>query len=160
MAQTQAWLLDLDGQQHVAVGLRHMEEFISLDEAEIMHIPLAAPYTRGMLRWRDHVVPLIDPAVVLATDAPAPAGVLVLTYQSVPGEALRHGAILLRQHPRMLIVSSDMARAIPDSQVWEMLANACLDVDGEAVPVLEVARFFSTALKALTAHRTYDAAAA
>jgi len=153
MAQTKAWLMELDAEYFSAIGNQHMEEYIISADIEIMPVPLAPDYSPGVMLWRNQIIPVIDLVRVLNPQAHLPdemSGVMVLAYQEAPGALLQHGAVVLRGAPQNILVDGDMACPLPaHPAAWRKLAVACISSSDKAVPILKVQSLFSSSLRRL-----------
>ncbi len=152
MTQARAWILPAGAGKQAAVGNRHMMQYIAAAEVKLVPLPLAPRYAAGLMVWRQQILPVIDIAELLepGKNTGTTAGIMVLAYQEGPGEPLKHGAVALCAAPKNVWVSNDMARPIPgDHVVWRSLAVACFSHEGRLAPVLDVARLFSGALRAV-----------
>jgi chemotaxis signal transduction protein len=155
MAQSKAWILDLNDEDCVAIGNQQMVEYILASDVKIMPLPLTPAYSLGVLAWREQMIPVIDIGRLLSNpgaELPAMTGVMVLAYQQAPGEPIEHGAIVLRSAPRDITVNSDMSCPLPiASAAWKTLAIACFSDQGHEIPVLNAKQVFSSAI-----HKVYE----
>lgn len=145
LQHSRAWLLTAG--VDFAVAERHMVEYLT--SPQIINVPLRPPHCAGVTIWREHWIPVLD-FIDLAQANPPPAAagalvhVVVLAYQFAPGEALHHGALVVRAPPREALVSDAMACPLPDDlgalQRW---ACACFSLEGKAIPIVDVTRLFS-----------------
>ena len=88
-----AWLLEFARNRVAAVGLHELVEVLS--RPKLFHIPMASRRCHQALVWRDQILPVVDLASELSSDADegeqTGAVTAIAVYQTVPGEALRHG---------------------------------------------------------------------
>jgi chemotaxis signal transduction protein len=152
MSEVNAWLLDLGGGLHGAVGDREMIHVLP-DPPTLHQIPQSPGYCRQVLVWQGEVLPLMDLAKRLAPEptgaAEAAAGtrnlVGIAVFQRYPGEAPQYGALLLRRMPARIAVSDADACDLPESlQVMRPFSASCFSYQKVGpVPVLDLHRVFS-----------------
>jgi len=160
MSSVDAWLLNLGDGLHGAVGEREMIHVLP-DAPTLYQIPQSPGYCRQVLVWQGEVLPLMDlakrlPCGMLGT----PDGVVgmrdlvvIAAFQEHPGEAPRHGALLLRGMPVRIAVSDADACELPASlRAWRPYLLSCFAYSNVGpVPVLDLRRVFS-----LSPIGTYD----
>jgi chemotaxis signal transduction protein len=152
MSAVNAWLLDLGGGLHGAVGDREMIHVLP-DPPTLHEIPQSPGYCRQVLVWQGEVLPLMDLAKRLSpepTDAPDPVSgrrdlVGVAVFQRERGEAPQYGCLLLRSMPARIAVSDADACELPDSlEAMRPFSVSCFsDTKIGPVPVLDLHRVFS-----------------
>jgi len=149
MNEVNAWLLDLGGGLHGAVGELEMVHVLP-DAPAIYEIPQSPDYCRQVLIWQGEVLPLMDLAKRLAPGMVGPPdGVrdraVIAAFQRHPGEEPHHGGLLLRGMPVRIAVSDTEACELPESlQAWRPYAMSCFDYLGIGpVPVLNLHGVFS-----------------
>lgn len=142
LQQSRAWLLTAG--VDFAIAERHMVEYLL--SPQIIDVPLRPPHCSGVMIWRERWIPVLD----MAQANPEPGGegelthVVVLAYQFAPGEALHHGALVVRAPPREALVTDAMACAPPDDlAALQHLVCACFAHEEKAIPVVDVTRLFS-----------------
>ena len=118
-----------------------------LDHPTTVDVPGAAYACDRLLHWRDQWLPLLDLAVMLAahrSEYQMPNRyALVVAWQHAPGAALAYGAIGLPLLPRVVEASDAAQCPLPvDSDLWPLLALACFEHEGHAVPVLDTLALF------------------
>jgi len=147
MSEATAWLLDLGGGLHAAVGEREMLHLLP-DPPTLYRIPQSPPYCCKVLLWEGEILPLMELArripvrEVVRTEG---RGLIaIIAFQEQPGAASRHGALLLNAPPVRIRVGDAQACALPEpASVWRRLAIACFEQAGRGpVPVLDLARLF------------------
>ncbi len=124
---------------HTTVGL--------IECPTVLTVPGAPYYCHGMIAWQDRRIPLLDLNTLLRAYQEAiepPIGhVLVLAYQSAPGQPLEYGAVCARALVRMIEVADSQQCDLPgDSDLWPWISLSCFEHEGHAVPVLDTARLF------------------
>lgn len=147
-ASTRAWILDVAAGWHIAVGSRHVIEYLLSPEATA--IPLAPAHCQGMLVWRDRLIPLVDLRPLLdmqKTSRHEPRRALILGYWDSSRQAVRYGALVVRTAPTDVAVSDDMACPLPEEPaVIKHLCRSCIVRRDEIIPILDTARLFSQPL--------------
>ena len=152
MSTVNAWMLDLGGGLHAAVGEREMIHVLP-DAPTLYQIPQSPSHCRQVLVWQGTVLPLMDlskrlPAGISDTPDTAIGSrelVVITAFQGHPGDEPRHGALLLRGMPVRIRVSDTDACDLPEPlQPWRPYAIACFDHSGTGpVPVLNLHGVFS-----------------
>jgi len=145
---TRAWLLDLGDGWRAAVGAYPMVEYVLAPA--IRPIPLSPAHCPGLMVWREQLIPVLDPARLMGL-TPDTGGkalrAVILAWQRVAGEALHHGALLVRSAPVEIAVSDDLACPLPDRpEILRTIALSCFTHEDRAVPVLNVVRLFGERL--------------
>ncbi len=144
LQHARAWLLTAD--VDYAIAERHMVEYVT--SPHIIAVPLRPPHCVGVTIWRERWIPVLDLARIDPTsDTDGEfAHVVVLAYQFAPGEALHHGALVVRAPPREALVNDAMACPLPDDfAALQHLVCACFSLEEKAIPVVDVMRLFSRA---------------
>jgi chemotaxis signal transduction protein len=152
MSEVTAWLLDLGHGLHAAVGEREIIHVLP-DPPPMFEIPRSPAYCRRLLIWQDELLPLMNLAgrVTARPVAPAEAQpgddglVAIAAFQRHPGEAPRHGGLLLRGTPSRVGVSDANACGLPEAPGgWRQFAISCFEhADLGPVPVLDLQSVFS-----------------
>ncbi len=146
----EAWvparLLPYRRERYVAVAVHATVEI--LEGPRIVHVPGGARHCHRLVRWRGRWLALLELDKLLQThpsvDSAQPRPVLVVAYQPAPGHPVEHAALELPALPGTVLVSDAMACELPsDHALWPELALSCFTHEGEAVPVLDVARLFT-----------------
>lgn len=143
-----AWLMDVGAGFRVAAGGHQVVEYLL--SPETVNLPLTPAHCRGVMIWREQMIPVVDLAPLLPGGETRVHGwrrAVVLAYQEAPGEPLHYGALLVRAAPLEVIASDDMACPLPgDPDVFRYFACSCFAHDDKAVPVLDTARLFARPL--------------
>jgi hypothetical protein len=118
-----------------------------IDNPAVVSVPGAPYYCLGLMAWQGHQLPLLDLNTLLRAypdpETPPAGHVLVLAYQSAPGQPLRYGAVCAPWLVRMVdVVDSQQCELPDDSDLWPWISLACFDHEGRAVPVLDTGRVF------------------
>ena len=152
MRAVNAWLLDLGGGLHAAVGELEMIHVLP-DPPTLFEIPQTPDYCRRVLVWQGEVLPLLDLAERLSAGTVGRAGplagardlVAIVAFQRHPGDQPRHGGLLLRGMPVRIAVTDADACELPESlQAWRPCAASCFSNSTVgAVPVVDLHRVFS-----------------
>ena len=125
---------------HATIGL--------IDSPTIVAVPGTPYYCLGLMAWQGRQLPLLDLNTLLRAypeNEQPPAGhVLVLAYQSAPGQPLQYGAVCAPWLVRMIEVADSQQCELPgDSDLWPWISVSCFDYEGHAVPVLDTSRLFA-----------------
>jgi hypothetical protein len=118
-----------------------------VDSPTVVTVPGSPYYCVGLMAWEGRQLPLLDLDTLLRAypngAPPATGHVLVLAYQSAPGQALQYGAVCARSLVRMVEVADSQGCELPgDSDLWPWIALSCFEHEGRPVPVLDTARLF------------------
>lgn len=138
-----AWLLDFGPGLLAAVGTRVLLQI--MEDPALHTVPYTPPQCRNVLSWKGRLLPVIDMAALLG-GAPLSSRLLVVAaYREQSGEALRFGAFLLSSPPVAITVDDDQACPLPEQPgAWSKFAVSSFGHQGEAIPVLHLARIFSS----------------
>lgn len=147
MADSTAWLLELDSQMYAAVGEL---EIIHLLQSPPLHvIPKAPFYCNSVLVWQDRIIPLFD-LLAWLEGYPLPRAhdtVAICAYQPQPGASLHYGALSLATIPVRVRLSDEQACTLPtQAGGWRELAIACVEDAGRTIPIIDLPYIFSGAL--------------
>ena len=139
-----AWVLDFGMGYRAAVGRRELFHLIDVPTSYI--VPCTPAYCRRVLFWQGKLLPLMDMSSRMGgTEQNAPY-IAVVGYQLKRGEHPQFGAIQMTSPPSQVAVSDEQACAIPDElRGWRELAISCFDLNGNAVPILNLNRIFNSA---------------
>lgn len=139
-----AWVLDFGMGYRAAVGRRELFHLIDVPTSYI--VPCTPAYCRRVLFWQGKLLPLMDMSSRMGgTEQNAPY-IAVVGYQHKRGEHPQFGAIQMTSPPSQVAVSDEQACAIPDElRGWRELAISCFDLNGDAVPILNLNRIFNSA---------------
>lgn len=146
MAETMAWLMELDGQMRAAVGELEMVHVIQAPE--LFQVPLSPPYCGHVALWQEHILPLMDlPAWLNNRPERVEHTVAgIFAYQARAGEVPHYGALSLAATPLRISVNDELSCALPPQPPgWKRLALSCFTFNGQAVPILNLAVIFSGA---------------
>jgi chemotaxis signal transduction protein len=147
--QRAAWLFDFGAGLRAAVGGQHLAEY--LRAPEVVEVPLAPALARGVLVWRERLVPLLDLGLLAGNDdgRGESVGAIVLAYQQTPESPLEYGALALAAAPREIGVRDELACDLPaEPAFWGALAASCITYEGRPTPILRVRNIFTLALVA------------
>ena len=147
--QRSAWLFDFGAGLRAAVGGQHLAEY--LRAPEVVEVPLAPAVARGVLVWRERLVPLLDLGRLAGNDdgRGEPVGAIVLAYRQTPESPLQYGALALAAAPREIGVRDDLACDLPaEPAFWGALAASCITCEDRPTPILRVRNIFTRALAA------------
>jgi len=148
VASANAWLREVGGNLHVAIGERELVHVADIPNT-LFEIPRAPAHCRKLMIWQGNVVPLLDLALRLPeADAPSRAakisGSAIITgYNPAPG-VTAYGAIFHRGTPTRALVDDNQAAPLPARPLeWRTLAHSCFhDANKGPVPILNLARIF------------------
>lgn len=122
-----------------------------VENPSVIEVPGAASYGLGLMSWQNGWLPVIDLAWLLhgrpssEQHAPAPRYALVLAYQAAPRQPVAHGAIALELLPQFAAVSDTQLCPWPDAHpCWPQLGLSCFAHEGQAVPILDTSRLFTS----------------
>ncbi|NJN45168.1 MAG: hypothetical protein HC808_00150 [Candidatus Competibacteraceae bacterium] len=144
MAETTAWLLDLDSDLVAAVGEREM---IHVIQAPVLfEVPSSPRYCRNVLVWQDNILPIMDIAAWLkklpGRQVCPVAG--IFAYQTQPDWDIQYGALMLTATPSRTRVNDNQACTLPDQPAgWKTLALSCFTEVERNIPILDLPTLFS-----------------
>ncbi len=137
-----AWLLDFGSSMRAAVGTRVLLQI--LDDPQLHGIPCTPSHCRSVLSWQGRLLPVMDVAARLGEVSQTRRLVAVAGYRDRPGGAVRLGALLLAAVPQAIAVGDAQSCALPEQLgCWSGFALSCFEHQGEAIPILHLARLFS-----------------
>lgn len=146
MASVNAWLLHTSAGFHMATGEHELVEVIAAPKAH--RIPATPPHCHQVIVWREHLLPLMRPAVLAGRDGGAeqPRFVAIAAFQEAPGEPLQYGALALAEPPASLRVEPGPASEPPSLEGvhWDDLLVSCLEYEGKPVVILDLETLFTT----------------
>lgn len=146
-----AQLIRYNHERCVALPMHTAIEVLD-EQPPTVDVPGASYYCRQLVRWRGRWLPLLDLHTLLRAHLPegadrTPRYVLVMAYQATLRGTLAYGAIGLTALPQVISVGDAMQCDLPtDSDLWPVLALACFQHEGHAVPIVDTARLFSVYL--------------
>jgi chemotaxis signal transduction protein len=123
-----------------AVGTRVLLQI--LDAPSLYEVPCTPDYCHSVLSWQGRLLPVMDMAARLGEAPQAGRLVAVAGYQDGPNGAVHFGALLLAAPPQAIAVGDAQSCALPES-FPSQYAISCFDHEGEAIPILHLARIFS-----------------
>lgn len=143
MSRMNAWVLDLGMGYKAAVGMRELLHLI--DVPRTFAVPCAPLYCHKVVFWQERLLPVMDIASRLCGTAQEAQFIAVIGYQQKRGEPPKFGTLLLASTPLRVEVSDEQACNLPEKILgWNELAISCFDYQGDALPVLDLNRIFST----------------
>jgi chemotaxis signal transduction protein len=143
--QRSAWLLDFGAGLRAAVAGRHLAEY--LRAPQVVEVPLAPAYARGVLVWRERLVPLLDLARLVGERPGEFIGAIVLAYREAPQLPQQYGALVLSAVPREIGVNDELACGLPaEPAFWRALAASCITHEDRPTPILRVRNLFTRSL--------------
>jgi len=142
--------MDVGAGQRAAAGAAHVVEYLMASEA--IPVPRTPRHCRGLLFWRQRMIPVIDLAALLAdgaTAATATRRAVVLAWQERSREPLQYGALLVTVAPGEIWVSDDMADDLAAApEAFRHIARTAIQHEGQVVPILDARRLFGQPLPA------------
>lgn len=146
-----AWLFDFGAGLRAIVSGRHLVEY--LRAPQVFEVPLLPTAARGVLIWREQLVPLLD-LTSLTSDGHCGEvtnkliGAIMLVYRERPASPLQYGALVLATVPREINVSDDLACDLPaEPAFWGALAVSCIHYEHRPTPILRVGSIFTQVLE-------------
>lgn len=151
MADSTAWILELDSQLYAAVGELDMVHL--LQSPPLLTIPGTPYYCNTVLVWQDRIIPLLD-LLAWLEGYPLPREhtvVAICAYQTQPKAPVQYGALSLATIPTRARFSDEQTCALPKQPSgWRELAISCVMDQERTIPILDLPHIFSAAL--LPAH--------
>jgi len=153
MRSARAWLLDVAGGMRLAAGAPFVVEYLL--DPETIELPRLPAHCRGVMLWRERIIPVIDLAPILAGVEGLSGGwsrAVVLAWQDAPGQPLQYGALSVLKAPVELFVSDSDARPLPERpEILRQFAGSCFGYDDEVIAIVDVRRLFTRPLLGTTA---------
>ncbi len=144
MAESIAWILDFGNSAIAAIGEL---ELVHLDEnPELFVIPKTPCYCQHALIWGETILPVIDMVVALQDQqiSRETCYAAIIRYRQEINSPLQFGALLLAKMPERIKVDDDLACPLPENlQTLKSLAVSCFTLDGEGIPIIDLASIFS-----------------
>ena len=143
-----AWVMDVGGGFCVAAGAHQVVEYLL--SPETINLPLTPAHCRGVMIWRERMIPVVDLAPLLPGGDAQASGwhrAVVLAYQEAPGEPLRYGALMVRAAPLEVFAADDTSCPLPDDpDIFRHFACSCFVHNDQAIPILDAAHLFARPL--------------
>lgn len=145
-----AWLFDFGAGLRAIVSGRHLVEY--LRAPQVFEVPLMPTVARGVLIWREQLVPLLDLSALTSNGhyevTNKPIGAIMLVYRESLASPLQYGALVLATVPREINVSDDLACDLPaEPAFWGTLAVSCINYEHRPTPILRVGNIFTQVLE-------------
>ena len=144
MSRCAGWLLHLSGGAAAVVGQRELLHLVT--QPQTHEVPCAPAYCRRVLVWEQGILPVFDVGVwsdPATTGIEAPV-IAIVGFQADGDTAPGFGGLLLTATPQRIDVDDAWACTLPPAlSRWRPIACACFERDGEALPVLDLARIFT-----------------
>ena len=155
MHECNGWILQLQGDQYVAIGELELVHVIP-DSPELFSVPQSPYYCRYVVIWHGQLLPVMDLASCLAgKDFRSQVGisglktlVAVIAYQAHRQDEAQYGALLLSKLPERIKVGDAQACTLPEHpEEWATLAISCFAHPNYGpIPILDLPYIFSSAL--------------
>jgi hypothetical protein len=141
-----AWLLDIGAGRLAAVGAR--EQLHLVHQPKVYAVPSAPRHCRHVLLLGEQCIPVLDVLARVCGHAAPQGGLLgIYGYPGDDAQTVALGALWLSAPPRSIRVEDAAASDLPDpATAWAGVAHACFARDGQAVPILDLARLFRAAV--------------
>ena len=147
MSSMNAWILDFGMDFKAALGARELLHLI--DVPKTFTVPCTPSYCRKVVSWQGRLLPVMDVAFRLSGVSQPEQFIAVVGYQQKRGEYPQFGAVLMTTPPRHVAVNDKQACELPETmQRWSELIISCFELQGDAVPVLNLNQLFSPPLHA------------
>ena len=151
MAQTsRAWIMEVGAGQRAAAGAPHVVEYLLATET--LPVPCTPHHCRGLLYWRERMIPVVDLAPLISeggTAATTSRRAVVIAWQERPGEPLQYGAVLVLAPPGETWVSDDMVGDLAAApEAFRHFSQSAFLHKDQLIPILDARRLFGRALPA------------
>ena len=146
MSESVAWILGFGGSVRVAIGeleLIHLET-----QPKLFPVPKTPNYCQNVVIWQDTIVPAIDLGIAFQgqVNAHETCYAAIVRYRTVADGPLAYAALLLTEIPVRMVINDSLACPLPEKpQALKALAVSCFTLNGESIPILELASVFSQA---------------
>lgn len=151
MSESTAWILDVGNSVRIAIGeleMVHLEQ-----NPKLFVIPKTPAYCQHTFIWQNTIIPVIDLGVGFKgqSSLDEQSYIAVIRYRSATGgKGIVQAAILLTAMPMQVKIDDSFACPLPEKfQVLKMLAVSCFTLDGENIPVLDLASVFSRSAQSI-----------
>ena len=144
MSESVAWILGFGGSVRVAIGeleLIHLET-----QPKLFSVPKAPSYCHNVVIWQDTIVPAIDLGIAFQghVNVHETCYAAIVRYRKVANGPLAYAALLLGEIPVRMVINDSLACPLPEEpQALKTLAVSCFTLNGESIPILELANVFS-----------------
>lgn len=148
MAKAHTWLFPLGSDYQIALSDHEMVEYVV--DAEIIDAPFMPIFCKGMMLWRERLIPVLDINRVISRSAiDSSHHLCVVAYQDSPRTALHYVAIALDGMPVRLSVDDDQACMAPPEFVDHLspLVLSAINITGRRIPILDISYLCSTDLR-------------
>lgn len=150
MSESTAWILDVGQSIRIAIGDLEM---VHLEEQPKLHaIPKTPDYCQHVFIWQGNVIPVIDLAIGMkGQDSLSEMSyIAVIRYLSATTGELMQAALLLTKMPVKIKIDDKFACSLPKKfHDLKILAISCFKLEGESIPILDLAAIFSRSARTL-----------
>ncbi len=147
MSRCSAWKLEFGAGERAVIGPR---ELLHLLDAPRMHaVPHTPAHCRHLLFWEQGVLPVLDLGAWSRGERSGETATLIglVGFAGSADGAPDFGALVLSSVPTRIDVDDGWACALPETlNRWRRVACACIELDGEILPVLDLSRCFAPGL--------------
>lgn len=143
MSGMNAWVLDFGQGYRAAVGTREL--FHLIDIPVFFIVPCTPAYCHRVLFWQGKLLPLMNMASRMGAAEQEAPYIAVVGYQQQRGAPPQFAALQMVSPPSQISVNDEQACEIPDElKGWHNLAISCFDLQGDAVPILNLNQIFNS----------------
>ncbi|MDY6994256.1 MAG: hypothetical protein SVR94_16860 [Pseudomonadota bacterium] len=143
-----AWFLDFGQGFRAAVGLHEMSQVLL--SVTLFKLPCTPQYCQEVFIFQNRILPVLDIVSLFhggAINRSAANIIGVALYQAQPHQPVHYGGFYLEVMPSNIVVSDDQAAHLPDEKhYWRPFTASCFTHEGEAIPILNLAAFFTQQL--------------
>lgn len=138
------WQLDF-GSDHVAAIGEHVLAHL-VPEPALFSVPCAPHHCRHVMPWQGRMLPVWDFAAWVEGSRQLPPKLLaVVAFAATDGQQADYGALLLAEPVRRFRTSDGEGAALPEAmECWRPFAISGVHHDGHYLPILDLARVFSS----------------
>lgn len=151
-ATARAWLLDFGQGFRAAVGLHEMSQVLL--SVTLFKLPCTPQYCQDVFVFQNRILPVLDLVSLFngcAINRSADNIIGVALYQAQPDQPVHYGGFYLEVMPASIVVSDEQAAHLPEKkQYWQPFSASCFLYEGEAIPILNLAAFFTQQLSEYT----------
>ncbi len=145
MAQTTAWLLEIDDNSYIAIAEKAMIHIVL--EPKLFHIPHTPQHCHQVILWQHELLPVVDLAVYLQQKPieRSQTFIAIVAYQKTPyNQSIHYGSLSLNSAPARIQVNDNQQCALPiEPKRWQQIAISCIQHQNNIVPIVDLTKVFS-----------------
>lgn len=140
MRTSRAIRLDTGGGTAAAIGLHEVIEVVT--EGDMTPVPMAPPYCRELLQWRDQWIPVFDLTAWRGLPPESATQFYVVVGYPADTGGIQYGCMRVPEFPKIVELSDQQACSLPQDAEWGRIAISCFKGEGKTVPILSLRKVF------------------